>query len=155
MEETLYIKEFTVLHPTFYHAFEPWRKSLADYPIQSGVYTLRSSIPVCRALGKDDEGVLYIGKGLILSPLHRLGNLINALNNTDSRHDAGVRYNQKEKANIQTIEHYRDFGYSKKYPLNQMILRIELLEHPEVEEHKRLCAYLDKFGELPPLNRRL
>lgn len=153
MEDTSFSKEFTVVHGAFYDAFEPWRKSLAHSPIQSGVYTLKSPIPVCRALEKDDEGVLYIGKGVILSPFHRLGNLINALNNTDSRHEAGVRYNKLRMANDQGTTPQPD--YISKYPLNTLILRIEILEHPAVEEQNRLCTYLEKFGELPPLNRRL
>ncbi|MFT3844510.1 MAG: hypothetical protein QM725_05625 [Lacibacter sp.] len=133
--------DFPVQHHDFYHEFEQWQKENNNHPYQGGIYTLRTSIPVPRALETDPEGILYIGKGIILDVHSRIGNLINSLNNTDMRHEAGVRYNE--------------YNFASLYKINTLRLYIEVMEDAAHEENKRLHSYLKKFGDLPPLNRQM
>jgi hypothetical protein len=130
--------EFSAVHKTFYEQFQLWRKELiADN--NNGVYQLIANKQVNRLLGTDEVGILYIGKGDILSNNSRVGKFINALNQTEEAHDGGNRFN------FQKIK--------EKYPLANCKIRIILEKDAELLEAKLLDEYLRKFGELPPFNR--
>jgi hypothetical protein len=131
--------EFPVLHADFYGCFEKWRRSNAATSIpQDGIYYLLAGKPIPRCLQEDPDGILYIGKGKILKKEHRLGKLINALNDREDMHEAGVRYNERLLL--------------KKYPLQDIKLRVILCDSPRKTEAEALAKYVREFGELPPLN---
>jgi hypothetical protein len=131
---------FPVLHSAFYSAFDPWHKANKGYSYKGGVYKVIASSPISRVLGIDQEGILYIGKGNMLSGNNRIGKLINAFNQTEAKHEAGVRYNK--------------LNYHLKFPISEIRLLITLVEHPAKTEAELLNEYLTRFGELPPLNRQ-
>ncbi len=132
---------FPILHEDFYKDFEPWRISHANHPNRSGVYELFANKPICRAVGRDEKGVLYIGKGNVLNYNNRIGLLINSINGTSSQnHEAGIRYNNHE-------------GLKLRYPLSGCEIRITLCENPEKLETEKLDSYYKEHGEYPPLNR--
>lgn len=131
---------FPILHASFYSEFEPWRKANKGYIYPGGVYKVIASSPVSRVLGIDQEGILYIGKGDMLSGNNRIGKLINAFNKTERKHEAGVRYIK--------------LNYDLKFPISELRLHITLVEHPAKTEAELLDEYLTRFGELPPLNRQ-
>lgn len=126
------------LHDLFYELFDEWRKENKDYAHKGGVYTLYAEKNVNRVLGVDANGILYIGKGDILSYNNRIGLLINALSG-GNQHEAGVRYNA--------------LGYRTDFPVKQLKVHIALVENPERIEAEKLNSYIKQFGELPPLNR--
>jgi hypothetical protein len=134
--------DFHVNHSSFYNEFEKWRKTKnEESEIKEGIYYLLAGKSVPRCLGEDEDGILYIGKGIILDPLHRLGKLINAINETEELHEAGKRYNSHL--------------FKKKYPLEDVRLRVVLTNDSREREKECLAAYVAKFGELPPLNHQL
>ena len=134
--------EFPIEHQLFYDQFEPWRSQKnKEHEHKEGVYCLLAGKPVPRCLKEDMEGILYIGKGIVLSPQHRLGKLINAINATEAMHEAGLRYNNKL--------------LTEKYPIAGMKLRVVLCEESRKVESELLANYVHEFGELPPLNRQL
>lgn len=134
--------QFSAVHNTFYTELEVWRKANQkdDLPI-SGVYKLVADKPIGRLLGDDNDGVLYIGKGVILSSSSRVGKFINALNNTESRHDGGGRLNAP--------------NILDKFPIKNLKIEITLTEAPKELESNLLQKYNEEFGELPPFNRRM
>lgn len=136
----LFSHEFPIIHEEFYESFKNWTKEmkLNNSPTE-GVYTLKANKPIHRLLNIDESGILYIGKGIILSSSTRIGKLINALNQTEKRHDAGVRYNMDD--------------FKNKFPLAELKLKVELINNSLELEKRKLKEYFDKFGELPPLNR--
>ena len=134
--------QFSAVHNTFYKDFEVWRKdSEKDGLPISGVYKLVADKPIGRLLGDDNYGVLYIGKGVILSTASRVGKFINALNNTESRHNGGIRLNAPNILN--------------KFPIENLKVEITLTESPEELESNLLHQYNEEFGEMPPFNRRM
>jgi hypothetical protein len=133
--------DFPVVHAPFYTEFEAWRfKKNKESVLKEGIYYLLADKPIPRCLKEDSRGILYIGKGMILQPRHRLGKLINSINQTEAMHEAGVRYNRN--------------ALSQKYRLENIKLRIVLSEKPRELESKLLGLYIAEFGELPPLNHQ-
>lgn len=134
---------FPVAHTPFYHSFEPWRimQTKLDNTFQNGVYVVLAGKPIPRFLQEDDQGILYIGKGQVLQQQHRLGKLINALNETERMHSAGIRYNMEK--------------IKKSFPLEQVSVRIKLCDNPRKIESELLQSYLEQYGELPPFNHSL
>jgi hypothetical protein len=96
-------------------------------------------IPISRLLGKDDEGILYIGKAS--SFIDRVIELKKSIdpNYSSGGHDCGVRY--KKNPNI-----------AMKFPYE--VLHVELVQSqdPGALESMYLKEYQSKFGEVPPLN---
>ena len=134
-------KEFKVTHAIFYKEFIIWANEMKQFSCKEGIYILYSNKSISRALGIDDDGVLYIGKGILTDLAKpRIGTLVNSLNNTATYHEAGVRYHQIPQ-------------YKEKFPLEGLKLKVELFEDARNEEKNRLKEYLEKFGEYPPLNR--
>lgn len=133
---------FPAIHELFYKEFDSWRKSnkVKNQP-KNGVYRLLVQKQIGRLLGEDDEGTLYIGKGVILSNSNRIGKFINAVNNTENRHGGGKRFTSDK--------------IMKRYPLRNAIVEITLTKDPEGLESQFLSEYNDKFGEMPPFNRRM
>lgn len=136
------IKIFPTEHFHFYKLFDGWRKEHFKRNVPtSGVYILYMNKPINRLIGRDEKGILYIGKGAILEDNNRIGKLINAINDTEKRHDGGVRFN------LQIIK--------EKYPIGEAEIKITLTNDPKEYEKDLLEDYLSKHGELPPLNRIL
>ena len=108
---------------------------------KGGVYVLKANKPVSRLLNTDDDGVLYIGKGVILPSHNRIGKFVNSLNNTENAHGGGNRMNMS--------------SILVKYPLETASIEITLSEDPEKLESTLLNEYNSLYGELPPFNRRL
>lgn len=134
--------EFPADHQPFYEEFDVWRKANNNKNLpQSGVYRLLAMSPIGRLLGVDTTGTLYIGKGVILSSYNRIGKFVNALNNTESRHDGGNRLNSSR--------------ILEKYPIDKMRITITLTENPKQLESNLLQRYNEEFGEMPPFNRRM
>jgi len=135
---------FPVEHKAFYRVLEQWRsKVLDDQDINNCVYVLKSSQKVPRVLNTDEDGILYIGKGLLTRNDERIGKLINSVNSgTSKQHEAGGKY--KRISNIYEIERL-SLG---------IILVNELEQESRDVEKDLLIEYLNKFGELPPLNRQ-
>ena len=141
MEQLNLFKEFSVLHEKFYKEFESWFSEVSKQTnLINGVYTLYVKESICRVLATDTNGTLYIGKGIIVNYAKpRIGTLVNSLNNTAIYHEAGERYNK--------------LLYKAKFPLDKLILKVELFEDAGSIEALKLDEYLRTFGELPPLNR--
>lgn len=135
--------EFPAEHHAFYLKFEKWRKEmLAANQYPNGVYRLLSpKKKINRLIGTDEEGIMYIGKGDILSSSTRVGKFVNALKNTEQEHHGGSRY----FTNL----------IKAQYPIEDLMIHIRLVKDPEGQEKKELKAYLDTFGELPPFNRAM
>jgi hypothetical protein len=125
-----------VIHSSFYEAFEKWWKE-NDTNIREGVYVLKTKEPVPRCLKEDTNGILYIGKGIILN---RLGKLINAVNGTEKAHGGGIRFKQN--------------GILNKYRIETLTVEVTLLENSREYERYLLEKYQAEFGELPPLNNQ-
>ncbi len=133
---------FPAKHDMFYDKFDPWRKKLekSDKP-SGGVYVLKANRKVYRLLDQDLEGILYIGKGEILDYHNRVGKFVNSLNNTEEVHDGGFRYNNER--------------IQEQYPMKFATIDITLSENPEKLESDLLKEYNERFGELPPFNRKM
>ncbi len=135
-------KTFPAKHQDFYAKFEKWRKEmLNEKNPQSGVYELKANRPIGRLVKDDEGGILYIGKGVILPYNNRIGKFVNSLNSTENIHDGGNRINMK--------------SILDKFPLEDACIKVTLTENPEQLESNLLNEYCQKFGELPPFNRRL
>lgn len=132
---------FPVIYTGFYEAFTPWFKEKRKLDkTGNGVYILRSFNPVPRCLKTDEKGILYIGKGKLLTNSSRLGKFINALNKTEAAHDGGIRFNQNK--------------ILEKFPLTTLTVEIILIESPRELEVELLKNYQSEYGELPPLNNQ-
>lgn len=133
---------FPAKHQQFYDEFDPWRIAMAAKDVPTGgVYILKANRKVFRLLDQDLAGILYIGKGEILDYHNRVGKFVNSLNKTEEVHEGGYRFN---------MERIKD-----QYPLEFASIRITLSENPEKLEATLLNDYYEKFGELPPFNRRM
>ncbi|QUM75797.1 hypothetical protein HWV00_05880 [Moritella sp. 24] len=125
----------------------PARKKL--FQNKPGIYILRSGCedsptPVSRICGEDKDGILYIG---ISSPLTggRVSELKKSLapKQATKGHLAGVRYQANDILKT-------------KYPYETLYLELIVADTSKdagIMEGKRLAAYVDKYGELPPFNR--
>ena len=130
---------FPLIAPLFKQQFEFWRtEQKRDAVFYKGIYIVKTSVPVQRKTGCDNEGILYIGKGIILGEQHRLFNLADAFNAMDINHMAGVIYNGKKYVDV--------------YPLNTLSLYVEVSGNYRLLAKNILENYQHKYGELPLLN---
>ena len=144
MEEYILISES--------HFWDKARTKIGDEQ-KPGVYKLRclkedsqGFIPICRLLGKDDEGILYIGAGKLL--LARVTELMMALRsvmkidyNNHSKHTCSFKY---ENINIQ-----------QKYPYTKLCVTLYPIDNgndPYIFERELLENYEKTYGEAPPFN---
>ena len=117
-----------------------WPKRLRSEP---GVYEIAAldkagkSKAIPRAGGVDERGVLYIGRSLKLR--NRLDLFRRGLFEGLKGHIAGRTY--KKRPRIQAIAPKRNLGF-----------RFEHCDDLEEREKQRLDRYIQKFGEVPPLN---
>lgn len=132
------IKAYKISHPSF------WDQIEKDFRKGGGVYklfTVEKDVikPIARVLGNDKEGTLYIGKADCF--LDRVINLKKSLNpNYKSQaHICGRRYKKIDKF----MEHF---------PYDQMWVCLIESSEPETLEREMLYTYIQKFGEVPPLN---
>ena len=134
-------KVFPAIHKDFYEGFTSWAKEIKKANgILEGVYIVRSTVPVPRCLKEDQQGILYIGKGDIVSSQSRLGKLINSLNMTESVHGGGARFNENK--------------ILEKYGLETLTVEVILQKNSRELEIQLLKEYQAEFGELPPLNNQ-
>ena len=133
-------KKFIVEHDAFYKELKKWRLEFLDKQEKNEcVYVLKSIKPVPRVLKTDEDGILYIGKGLLTKNHERIGELINSVNSKDSKqHEAGEKYQRIRES----------------FEIEGLSLYIYLKDDSREEEEKYLKEYLEEFGELPPLNRQ-
>lgn len=119
-------------------------------PAGSGIYRVHcfaddsytSVMPVQRVLAVDQQGVLYIGKGVPL--IRRVTDLKKSILPIyrGKNHICGRRY----KNMIYT-------SFVAQFPAQRLCVSFELTATPERDEQNALIAYATQFGELPPLNR--
>ena len=127
---------FPASHKDFYQALDNWVKANPNKS-RKAVYQVKSKTAVPRILKEDENGVLYIGEASDFKS--RIGKLINAMNGTESEsHKPGDTYNRL----LLKVHHIKDVSI-------EVILTVD---HINVEK-EMLKGYLNKFGELPPLNR--
>ena len=93
---------------------------------------------ISRVLGVDDTGTLYIGKA---SNVHRLVNLLLSVRdgNNGKNHSFGIRY----KANPR---------FRELFPLEMMRISLVSTVDSRNLEATKLRQYVDRYGELPPMN---
>jgi len=112
-------------------------------PASNGVYQIRWAVngkpkSICRAKGKDTEGILYIGEGKLME---RIESFWRRIRNQGGRHTAGWTY-----------AHY-EFG--KEFKQEQ--LEVRWLEYPECGrlEDELLLEYVGNYLDKPPLNMKI
>jgi hypothetical protein len=100
-------------------------------------------VPIPRVLGVDPRGVLYIGKATSFA--ERVSNLKKTISPDyqGQSHVCGRRYKNKT---------YESFG--QRFPFHRLCVSFEPSAAPAVAEAAALTAYVQQFGELPPLNRQ-
>ncbi len=98
--------------------------------------------PISRIGGNDTDGVLYIGKANNIS--WRIGDLTKAIltNYKSENHSGGEMYNKSRI--IKNLFPKENLG----------VIFVECLDDRR-QEINELTIYLDRFGELPPLNSKL
>ncbi|MBL7974323.1 MAG: hypothetical protein JNJ85_05395 [Candidatus Kapabacteria bacterium] len=123
---------------------EFWHIINQRYQSSGGVYKVVAvenglRIPVSRFLDTDDTGVLYIGKAT--SFIVRVINLKKSLSpeHHGKSHKFGMRY--KSLLNI-----------AKQFRFEMLYIELIQSESPALLEKQLLQDYLNKFGEVPPLN---
>lgn len=130
---------FPLIAPLFKQKFELWRlQQKPDAVFFTGIYMVKTSVPIQRKTGCDEEGILYIGRGVILGEQHRLFHLADSFNAVDIKHMAGVMYNGKR--------------YIDLYPLKTLSLYIEIAGNYRTLAVDIIETYRHKYGELPLLN---
>lgn len=114
------------------------------YQNKGGVYKIVAiksgrPIPIHRFLGKDLDGILYIGKAT--SFLDRVVALKKSIapDYKGKSHICGRRY--KLFPNI-----------AVKFPYESLFVVFIPTENPEVLERSLILGYTNQFGEVPPLN---
>jgi hypothetical protein len=125
---------------------EFWNSINKEFSNGGGVYKVIATdnekpVAIQRLLDIDTEGVLYIGKATSF-----LERVIFLKTSTDpdyesSNHEFGVRYKKHETMKT-------------KFPYYKLFVHLEASDKPDTLESEALKNYHDKFGELPPLNRR-
>lgn len=114
------------------------------FPANSGVYkiiALNENTPIFinRILGTDPEGVLYIGMSENIQ--WRMGYFIKTIleNYKTECHSGGRMYNYS-------------LTLKNKYPKECLAVSYELCDNIREKELELLNNYINKYGELPPLN---
>ncbi len=109
-----------------------------------GVYKLiamsnGAPVAVDRFLGKDSDGVLYIGKANAF--LDRVINLKKSIlpQYVGTSHDCGTRYKSHQVI-------------GERFPLSELYIQLWPSDNPTELERELLKAYRNCFGEVPPLN---
>ncbi len=123
-----------------------WEKIQAQYGDGGGTYELycmlpkTNIVPVHRMLKTDKSGTLYIGRAT--SFIDRVIELRKSLspNHISSNHACGIRYKSSE-------------SLQEKYPYEHLYIELHGTKMGVELEREKLNAYLNEFGELPPLNR--
>jgi len=115
-------------------------EALNNIPNSAGVYKIRCPHTLPRVLNKDEDGILAIGKSNNLKK--RLKQFWETVNGKSSEHAEGITY--------------YDLYFDKIFPPSE--LEFSFKEVPDkdvdVEEARLLGEYEEKYGELPPLNKR-
>jgi hypothetical protein len=122
-------------------------KSGDSWPPSDGVYILAGltteigdPLPAAidRICGQDANGVLYLGEGK--SVAGRLGEIVGSLLKGTDKSDAARRYHHSIKLR-------------ERFPLNKLAIAWCSTDPPAWKSEERLMkAYVDEFGERPPLN---
>ena len=127
---------FPAKHKDYYYELKNW---LMKNPNKStkAVYQVKSKTPVPRILTTDKNGILYIGEASDFKS--RIGKLVNAMNgNEKESHKPGDNFHRL---------------LSDVHKLEEVSIEVILtVDHKNVEM-EMLQKYLNRFGELPPLNR--
>lgn len=121
-----------------------WNEINDDFQNKGGAYKLifrsKGQIkPIGRFLGIDKDGVLYIGKATCyLDRVIALKKTIDPKMKSAS-HICGRRYNKLE-------------GVKAEYPYENLFIQLFQDDNPEEKELEFLNEYVNRFGEVPPLN---
>ena len=125
---------------------ELWNNINKTFSNGGGIYKVIATdnekpVAIQRLLDIDTEGILYIGKASSF-----LDRVIILKTSTDpdynsSNHEFGVRYKEHQTMKV-------------KYPYDKLFVHLEASDKPDSLESEALKNYYEKFGELPPLNRR-
>lgn len=126
---------------------EFWFEINKRFGTTGGVYKLFSSsaesgeaVSIPRLLGEDREGILYIG--MAASFLDRVIELKKSIapGYASRAHECGARF--------------KDHPFiSQHFPYEKLFVTLIAADDPKLAEREALQAYLEQFGELPPLNR--
>lgn len=123
-----------------------WYEIKDTFGAGGGIYVLFCAdqkgrpIAVGRLLGEDPDGVLYIGKAD--SFIDRVIELKKSLSpkHVSRSHECGARHKSHE-------------AISRRFPYDQLQVDLIAADDPRASEQEALATYMNKFGELPPLNR--
>ena len=104
-----------------------------------GVDKVGNVIPINRICGTDTDGVLYIGESGCIQD--RIGYFIKTIlpNYKTDCHSGGKMYCCSEPIRIM-------------FPKENLLVKYELCEDHVERELELIQNYIQKFGELPPLN---
>jgi hypothetical protein len=115
--------------------------------IGGGIYKIFSQDnnirkPIERLLDKDIDGILYIGSAT--SYLDRVINLKKSIlpDYNGQSHICGRRYKSNPKIEL-------------KFPIEKLYIELIPTDNPIELEKTELEKYFNRFGELPPLNRKI
>jgi hypothetical protein len=121
--------------------------SKSSIGIGGGIYKIFSQDnhirkPIERLLDKDINGILYIGSAT--SYLNRVINLKKSIlpDYNGQSHICGRRYKSNPSIAL-------------KFPAENLYIELIPTDNPIELEKTELKKYFDKFGELPPLNRKI
>jgi len=125
-----------------------WYQVNEHFGTGGGIYMLscmhsekaEEPMAVERLLGEDQDGVLYIG--MALSFLDRVINLKKSLSpqHISRAHECGARYKGHS-------------GICHRFPYERLLITFDGAGDARAAEREALQTYMQKFGELPPLNR--
>ena len=122
-----------------------WYQIEAKLGKSGGVYILKSGrnkrpYVINRFLDADHDGRLYIGKaGCFLDRVIELKKSLSP-NHVSAGHECGERWK-------------KHIGIQEKYPYVSLFVELKADDHPRARESALLEAYMEQFGEYPPLNR--
>lgn len=125
-----------------------WYEIEGTHGESGGAYIVRcfedledTVIPIDRLLGVDVSGILYVGAATCFTDrVITLKKSVSSGHN-DTNHEFGVRY--KESCSIQ-----------QRFRAERLVVTLVESENPIAEEAGILERYLQRYGELPPFNRR-
>ncbi len=116
-----------------------------DIPTASGIYTVRfwkdgHFVPIGRAAGTDNGGIIYIGKSQNLQKrIWLFRRVVFDVSKIIKGHVAANRYVRIARIN-------------NTFPPQNLWIEWDLEADCKTAEADRLMAYLNKYAELPPLN---